>query len=183
MANAIQIKNDDNQKTAKAAIVPAREPRLEPMRMLRDLMAWDPLRDMQTRALRDWMGWDPLREMQLVSGPIAFSPSFEVKETKDAFVFKADVPGVNESDIEVTLTGQRLTISGKRQSELEQKTDRYYACERTYGDFSRTFTLPEGIDAKTMNADLKDGVLAVSVAKTPEAATRRIPVQAASKKP
>lgn len=182
MANAIQVKNDDNQKTQKAAIVPAREQRVEPMRMLRDMMAWDPLRDMQTRALRDWLGWDPLREMQLVSGPITFSPSFEVKETKGAFVFKADVPGVSESDIEVTLTGQRLTVGGKRQSELEQSTDRYYACERSYGEFSRTFTLPDGIDAKTMSADLKDGVLTISVAKTPEASSRKIPVLSAGKK-
>jgi len=161
----IQVKSNETQKSAP--IVAAREPRLEPYRALRELMTWDPFREMQ---------------MLAVPSAATFSPSFEVKETKDNFVFKADVPGVKESDVEVTLTGNRLAISGKRHSEHEEKTDTYYTYERSYGDFSRSFTLPDGIDAKTMTADLKDGVLTVAVAKTPEAATRKIPVQTPAKK-
>lgn len=161
----IQVKSHENPKAAP--IVPARDPRLEPFRALRELMAWD-----------------PFREMQMLSAPLpgVFAPSFEVKETKDGFVFKADIPGVKESDVDVTLTGNRLAISGKRHSEHEDKTDTYYAYERSYGDFSRTFTLPDGIDGKSMAADLKDGVLTVSVAKTPEASTRKIPIQTQAKK-
>lgn len=161
----VQVKSNDAPKTT--AIAPAREARFEPFRALRDLMAWDPFREMQ---------------MLVPANAGAFYPSFDVKETKEGYVFKADVPGVKESDVEVTLTGQRLTISGKRQSEHEEKSDTYYTYERSYGDFSRSFTLPDGIDAKTMTADLKDGVLTVAVGKTAEASTRKIPVQSSAKK-
>src|SRR5262245_43358340 len=81
---------------------------------------------------------------------------------------KADVPGVKESDLDVTLTGNRLTISGKREAERKEQTETYYAYERSYGDFTRAFTLPDGIDTNSVVADLKDGVLTVSVRKTPE---------------
>jgi HSP20 family protein len=89
---------------------------------------------------------------------------------------------VKETDLDVTLTGQRLTIAGKRSSEHEEKTDTYYTYERSYGDFSRSFTLPDGIDAKSMTADLKEGVLTVGVRKTPEAESRKIPVQTPAKR-
>ena len=136
------------------------------------------------RMMRDLMGWDPFREMsslvpQLPSG---FAPSFEIKETKDGFVFKADVPGIRENDLDVTITGNRLAISGKREAEKQEQTDTYYAFERSYGEFARSFTLPEGIDANSVRADLKDGVLTVSIQKTPEAQPKKIDVQAAAKK-
>ena len=70
-----------------------------------------------------------------------FSPSFEVKETKDSYVFKADVPGVKESDIEGTVTGNRLSISGKREVEHKEQTNTFYTYERSYGDFTRSFLL------------------------------------------
>src|SRR5690349_17782064 len=85
---------------------------------------WEPF-----RAMRELLRWDPFREMTpIFSNEIpAYSPAFEVKETKESFVFKADVPGVKEQDLEVTTTGNRLTISGKRESEKEEKEENYYA--------------------------------------------------------
>jgi HSP20 family protein len=136
------------------------------------------------RALRDLMGWDPFREMEPFAPPVpaGFVPSFEIKETKDAFIFKADVPGVKESDLEVTTTGNRLTVSGKREAESRKQTDTYYTYERTYGDFTRSFTLPEGADMSSVHADLKEGVLTLSIKKTAEAQPRKISVQTAAKK-
>src|SRR5689334_20470142 len=112
------------------------------------------------------MGWDPFREMApffTEEQRITFDPAFEVKETKDGYTFKADVPGVNLADIDVALKGNRLTISGKREAEKEDKGETYYTYERSYGSFARTFTLPDGINETGIAADLRDGVLSVVV--------------------
>jgi len=104
----------------------------------------------------------------------AFVPTFDVKETKDSFVFRADLPGVKDSDVDISLTGNRLTISGRRQEENKEEGEQFYAYERSYGSFSRSFTLPEGIDAEHVQADLKDGVLTVVLPKKPEVQPKRI---------
>ena len=134
------------------------------------------------RVMRELMGWDPFREMAPFAPqiPAGFAPSFEIKETKDAYLFKADVPGIKENDLEVTVTGNRLTVSGKREAEKQEQTDTYYAFERSYGSFTRSFTLPEGVDTNGVNADLKDGVLTLSIKKTPESQPKKIAVQSAA---
>jgi HSP20 family protein len=139
--------------------------------------AWEPFRGM-----RDLLAWDPFREMSpFAEMPSTFMPSFEVKETKDAYVFKADVPGIKDNDIDVSLTGSRLTISGKREEEKKEQTDTYYTYERSYGSFTRSFTLPEGIVTSSIAADLKDGVLTINVKKAPEAIPQKIAVQGVKK--
>ncbi len=142
-------------------------------------MEWEP-----GRWMRSFLGWDPFREMApfAVSDRSSFAPAFEIKEMKDAFLFRADVPGVKESDLEVHVSGSRLSISGKREAEKENKTDTYYAVERTYGSFTRSFTLPEGIDDAAIHADLRDGVLTVLVPKKPEAQPKKIPVSSQAAK-
>jgi HSP20 family protein len=162
MAN-IAVKKDDKS----APLAPGWERSWDPFRMMRDLMSWDPFREMTP--------FTP----QI---PAGFMPSFEVKETKEAYVFKADVPGVKESDLNVTVTGNRLTVAGKREEEKKEHTDAYYTYERSYGDFSRSFTLPEGVDMSSVNADLKEGVLTLSVKKTPEAQPKKIEIGTPAKK-
>jgi HSP20 family protein len=136
--------------------------------------------------LREFMRWDPFREMAPLlpqSGrEILFVPDIDIKETPDAYVFRADLPGIAEKDLEISLTGNRLTLSGKREEERREEKDTYFACERSYGSFSRTFTLPAGTDAEHAKADLKDGVLTVSVPKKPEVQAKKIPVQAGERK-
>ena len=138
---------------------------------------WDPF-----RLMRDMLRWDPFREMApALSVEIpSYSPAFEVKETKESFVFKADVPGTKEQDIEVNVAGNRLTISGKREAEKEDKGDTYYTYERSYGSFTRSFTLPEGVNANAIHADLRDGVLSIVLPKAPEAVAKKIPIPPAS---
>ncbi len=126
--------------------------------------------------MRDMMRWDPFAELTTGRSEAAFVPSFEVKETKDAYVFKADLPGIREEDLEISLTGNRLTVSGKREEERHEDDDRFFAYERSYGSFSRSFTLPEGVDPDHAQADLSSGVLTVSVPKRPEVKPRRIEV-------
>ncbi len=139
--------------------------------------------------------WDPFRMMAEMlgaelepagltrGGQAMFIPAFEVVERKDAYVFKADLPGFKEADVDIQLTGNRLTLSGKREAEQTDESERYYAYERTYGSFTRTFTLPEGIDADHVRADLKDGVLTLIVPKKPEVQPKRIQLKPGGSKP
>jgi len=141
---------------------------------------WEP-----ARLMRSLLGWDPFREMTPYfpeETALAFAPAFEVKETKDGFVFKADVPGIKESDLEVNVSGNRLTVSGKREQEKQEQNDTFYAYERSYGSFTRSFTLPEGTDPNSVRAELKDGVLTMTMPRTPEAQPKKIPVKTATPK-
>ena len=144
----------------------------DPERAITRARGWDPFEMMQ-----DLMRWDPFREMSrrmLGEEPAAFNPTFDVKETKDSYVFRADLPGVKEDDLDISLTGNRLAITGHRQAENKEEGEQFYAYERSYGSFSRSFTLPEGIDAEHVQADLKDGVLSVVLPKKPEVQPKRI---------
>jgi HSP20 family protein len=136
---------------------------------------WEPF-----RAFRELLRWDPFAEMipTLAGETAGFVPAFDVKETKEGFVFTADLPGVKESELEVRLAQNRLTISGKRESEKTEKNDTYYTYERSSGSFSRTFTLPEGVDSDKIKAELKNGVLTVELPKPPELQPRKIAVKA-----
>ena len=131
----------------------------EPTRRWRDI--WDPFAEMMPALFQDERG-------------LGFSPDFEVKETKDAYVFKADLPGVREPDLDISLTGNRLVVSGKREAEERKEEENYFMFERSYGTFTRAFTLPEGIDPEQVQADLKDGVLTIAIPKRPEAQPKKI---------
>jgi len=136
---------------------------------------WDPF-----RVMRDVFRFDPFRELEAVAGVGGeyglFAPSFDVKENKEGYVFRADLPGVREEDLEISLTGNHLTISGKREQEKHEQGDTYYASERSYGSFSRAFTLPDGTDGENVKAELKNGVLQVIVPKKPEVQPRKITI-------
>ena len=110
---------------------------------------------------------------QRASLPVAF----EVKESKTGYLFKADVPGVKEADIDITVTGNRLTISGKREAERQEESDRFFAYERSFGSFTRTFTLPSSADTSTVQAELKDGVLTVAVNRKAEMQPQKVQIR------
>jgi len=135
------------------------------------------------RIMREMLRWDPYREIDATFGgqERAFAPTFEVKETKDAYVFRADLPGVKDSDLEISLTGNRLQVSGRREQERQDQGETFYASERSYGSFTRAFTLPDGIDGENVTADLKDGVLTLSVPKKPEVQPRKVAVNGGPK--
>ena len=135
------------------------------------------------QVIRDLTGWDPFQEMTtspFVPRPLAtFVPQFEVKETKDAFIFKADLPGVEEKNIDVNLTGNRLTVSGSREEEERLEGENFYADERGFGTFTRVFTLPDGVDSESVSAELKDGVLTLRIPKKPEHQPKKISIKVA----
>ncbi len=134
--------------------------------------SWDPFERM-----RDILSWDPLLAFESRKSELeraTFSPAFEVKETGDAILFSADMPGVQESDLEVSVQGNRLSISGKRESEKTEDTDRYYAYERSYGSFSRSFTLPDDVNPDAASAELKEGVFKLRLPKKAEVKAHKI---------
>jgi HSP20 family protein len=138
------------------------------------LSAFHPL-----RSLREILGWDPFQEMTPLL-PVELQkvmPPFEVRETKDRFVFTADLPGIEAKDIEILLTGNRLTVTGIRVDKVEKGEEgEYYARERTYGRFSRSFTLPEGADLAAVQANLSAGVLTIVFPKVAAVQPKKIPV-------
>jgi HSP20 family protein len=109
-----------------------------------------------------------------------FMPSVDVKEDDREITVKAELPGMDEKDIEVLLADNVLTVKGEKKEETEEKEKDYYHMERSYGSFKRVIPLPAGIDAKNISADFKNGVLTVRLPKTEEAAVKgqKIPVKA-----
>jgi HSP20 family protein len=142
-------------------------PEIDPFRVMRELLRWDPFRAMTP-------AFSPLETV--------WTPSFEVRENGDSFRFEADLPGMKPENVEVSLTDNRLQISGKREEEKETKEDTYYVRERSYGEFSRTFTLPDGADAEHIRSAMKDGVLTVVVPKKATAKPKKIDIATEAKK-
>lgn len=109
------------------------------------------------------------------------APAVDVVETDKSYEITAELPGMDEKDIEVKLANGGLTIKGEKHEEKEEKEKDYYLHERHYGAFERTFRMPDGIDADKIEASFKKGVLTVVLPKTTEAqsAAKQIPVKGA----
>jgi HSP20 family protein len=120
---------------------------------------------------RDLLSWDPFFSARQVS---AYVPAFEVKETSEAFVLKADVPGVAEPELDIAVHNSVLTVSGTRHAEERKEGDSFALYERQYGSFSRSFSLPETADGERVDAKLDSGVLTLTIWKKAEAKPRKI---------
>ena len=103
----------------------------------------------------------------------SFAPEMDVKETDKEVRVTAELPGMEEKDVEVTLTEGVLTIKGEKREEHDEEKGDVFRSERRYGLFERSIALPNGIDANNAKASFKKGVLKVSLPKTPEAQSNR----------
>ena len=133
--------------------------------------------------------WEPARELQSMNRLFntffeppttavmrRWSPAMDVVETDDHYVLRADLPGVSEGDVKIELDENVLTVSGERKSAHEETKEGYYRVERAYGSFSRTLTLPEGVDAAGISANFAHGVLEVRIPKPEQRKPRRIEI-------
>jgi len=141
--------------------------------------------------------WEPLRELSSLQNEMnrlfntAFDapttpgngaamrrwvPAMDLLETADHFVLRADLPGLTQDDVKIELEDSTLTVSGERNSEHEDKQEGYYRVERAFGSFSRSLTLPKGIDADAVTASFDNGVLEIRVPKPEERKPRRISI-------
>jgi HSP20 family protein len=123
---------------------------------------------------RDLFGWDPFFGDRQAS---AFVPTFEVKETNEAFLIKADLPGVEDKNLDVALHNGVLTVAGHRDAEERKEGETFALYERQYGSFTRSFALPDVADGDRIDAKLDGGVLTLSIPKKAEAKPRKIAVK------
>jgi len=104
-------------------------------------------------------------------------PSVDVYEKDDALEITAELPGVNEQDVEVHVEGGVLTIRGEKKHEEETKKENYYRLERSYGSFQRSFTLPTSVKSDSIEATFTNGVLKLHIPKTEKAKPKTIPIK------
>ena len=109
-----------------------------------------------------------------------FSPRMDIKETKGALTVTAELPGMNQKEIDVSVHDGVLTISGEKKVGKEEKGTEYHYIERSYGCFSRSFSLPDTVETENVGAAYKDGVLTVTLPKTAKAVeqSKKIPITA-----
>jgi HSP20 family protein len=110
-------------------------------------------------------------------------PAMDLLETDEDFVLRADLPGMSESDVNVELEDNVLTLSGERKSEHEEKGEGFYRVERASGAFSRSLTLPKGVDAEAVTAGFDRGVLEVRIPKPEQRKPRKITIGAGAGEP
>ena len=108
-----------------------------------------------------------------------WAPTVDVTEDKDAVTVKAELPGVEQKDIGVSLQDGVLTIKGEKHAEKEEKDKRHHRVERSYGAFVRSIRLPAAVETGKVTATCKDGVVTITLPKAPEAKGTAIPVKAA----
>lgn len=146
------------------------------------LTAWNPFKemdDLQSRVakafgLASTRTGNGAEELMTVAD---WTPSVDITEDDKEWLVKADLPELKKEDVKVTVEDGVLTISGERKMEKEEKDKKYHRIERSYGAFLRSFTLPDGTDPAKVNADFKDGVLKVHLAKSEKAKPKSLEIK------
>ncbi len=108
-------------------------------------------------------------------------PAVDVYEKNDRYIVKADLPGIKEEDIDISISGDNLAIKGEKKAETEVKEENYYRSERTYGSFYRSIQLPSDVDAEKIKANFENGVLEVTLPKSAETKPRKITLSTGKK--
>jgi len=148
------------------------------------LIRWEPARELAS--LQNEMNrlFSTFFEPSTPAGPGAslrrWIPAMDLVETDENFVLRADLPGLTESDVNIELEDNVLTISGERKAEHEEHKEGYYRVERAYGSFSRSLTLPEGVDPERVSANFDRGVLEVRIPKPEQRKPRKVTIAADS---
>ena len=125
--------------------------------------------------------WDPFRDFGFATASTSWMPPVDIYQNGDhEVVLKAEIPGMNREDLDITVENFVLTIKGEKKFSNEVKEEQYHHVERRYGSFSRSFSLPQTVDAGKVGADYKDGVLTVRLPLREEAKPRQIKVDVAA---
>jgi HSP20 family protein len=111
-----------------------------------------------------------------------WAPAVDIYETENELVLKADLPDINEKDLDVRVENNMLTIHGERKFEQEVKEDSYLRMERTYGSFSRSFSLPNTVNTEAIKAEYKNGVLTVELPKRAESKPKQVKINITNSK-
>lgn len=144
------------------------------------LIRWDPWKDLialqerMNRLMEESFG-RLRKEEGLVSG--AWTPAVDIYETENSLVVTAEIPGVSEKDIDVRIENNQLVIKGERKFEKETKEENYHRIERIYGNFYRSFSLPNTVDHEKVKAEYKNGVLKIVLGKKEEVKPKQIKIE------
>ncbi|AEH44005.1 heat shock protein Hsp20 [Thermodesulfatator indicus DSM 15286] len=141
-----------------------------------ELVPFRPLRELKREMDRLWtefFGKETLPEVFEAE----WVPALDVSETQDAVIVRADVPGIDPNELEITVSGNTLTIRGEKKQEREEKGENFYRIERSYGSFVRSIQLPADVDTDKVEATYKNGVLKIVLPKKAEAKGKQIPVK------
>jgi HSP20 family protein len=125
---------------------------------------------------------ESLESLELGSIPLKewlkeWSPRLDIVETKDEMIVRVDLPGVKQSDIDISVRNDSLMIRGERKEEKETREENYYRRERAYGTFSRSIPLPSGVKAEQIKATYQDGVLEVRFPRPEETKSKQIKIE------
>ncbi|MDP2711308.1 MAG: Hsp20/alpha crystallin family protein [Solirubrobacteraceae bacterium] len=146
------------------------------------LVRWDPVREIDTlqgemnRLFSTFFDTPTNRGANGGAAARRWIPAMDLIETGEHFVLKADLPGIAESDVSIEVENNVLTVSGERKTEREDQHEGYYRLERSTGAFSRSLTLPEGIDAADVTAAFDKGVLEVRIPKPAQPQPQRVQI-------
>lgn len=144
-----------------------------------ELSSWSPFRDLvnvQREIGRVFDGLFPEYENENAY-VTNWAPRVDVSENKDAYMIKAELPGVDKSDVKITLHDNVLTVKGEKKQEKEEKDVNLHRVERSFGLFQRSFSLPQTVKSDKIDASFKDGVLVITLPKAEEAKPREIEVK------
>jgi HSP20 family protein len=132
-----------------------------------NLMRWEPFKAMEDMFnLNRFPGFFAGGPRPMSGEYFEWSPPVDISETGEEYLIRASLPAVRKEDVEVTYADGMLTLSGERRQKEEVKDEKFHKVETFYGNFSRSFVLPEAIEADAIRAESKDGVLTVHVPKT-----------------
>jgi HSP20 family protein len=142
------------------------------------LVRWDPRRGIDSRQVQMDRVLDAFFGAGGGNGDARrrWMPAVDLVENEDDFVLRADLPGLTEDDVEVEVTEGVLTVSGERKAEQKKEGEGYYRVERAFGSFSRSLSLPEGVDADKVSAEFDSGVLEVRIPKPEERKPHRVQI-------
>ncbi len=146
-----------------------------------DLVQWKPFREVsRLRSEMDRL-WDEYfgsgrRALQPMEE--AWLPAVDVSESEDKITVKAEIPGLEAKDIDISMSGDTLTIKGEKKTETEEKEENYHLVERSYGSFRRAMKIPATVDADKVEATYKNGVLTVVLPKKEEVKPKAIEIKA-----
>ena len=136
------------------------------------------LRDEMDQLFDSFFGTMRLSDWSLPGSAGGWTPEIEVLEADKDFTVRAEIPGLDAKDIDVSISGNRLTVSGEKKESSEDRKGGYYHSERRYGYFHRTIELPSGTKADQVTAEVDKGVLTLKIPKTETSGVQRIPIKA-----
>src|SRR5438067_9797476 len=143
------------------------------------LIRWEPVRELNSIQHEKTRLFNTFFEVPAPTnggGLRRWLPAMDLVETDDEFVLRADLPGLTEGDVNIELDDNVLTVSGERKAEHEERKEGYYRVERASGTFSRSLTLPEGVDPEAVKASFDKGVLEVRIPRPQERKPRKVAI-------